>query len=353
MKILILGGTGAMGTHLVQNLSWQQGVEIYVTSRNKYNIEGNIKYIQGNAQDYDFLKSILNVKYDVLVDFMVYNTETFKERLNILLEYTKQYVFISSARVYANSKQPIIETTLRLLDQSKDNEYLKTDEYALTKARQENLLIKTGKTNWTIIRPYITYSENRLQLGVMEKEEWLYRALMGRTIVFPLELINKTTTLTYGLDVVNKIISLLGNSQSLGEIYHITTNESYTWKQILELYIDIIKNHRGITPNVKYVKAIQLYESKNYQLIYDREFDRKFDNAKILNISKSDEYFLLKDGLDICIKKIIENSKTLQISWISEAMKDRITGEFTKLSQIHGFKNKTKYLLYRFGIKKI
>ena len=68
---------------------------------------------------------------------------------------------------------------MRLLDVSHDSIYLKTDEYALAKARQEDILRKSGKNNWTIIRPYITYSESRLQLGVLEKEAWLYRALKG------------------------------------------------------------------------------------------------------------------------------------------------------------------------------
>lgn len=53
---------------------------------------------------------------------------------------------------------------------------LSIDEYAITKAHQENLLINSKNKNWTIIRPYITYSEQRLQLGTFEKEDWLYRA---------------------------------------------------------------------------------------------------------------------------------------------------------------------------------
>ena len=36
---------------------------------------------------------------------------------------------------------------MRLLDISKDDKYLRTDEYALAKARQENILQKSGK-NW-------------------------------------------------------------------------------------------------------------------------------------------------------------------------------------------------------------
>ena len=66
----------------------------------------------------------------------------------------------------------------------KDEEYLNTDEYALSKARQENILHEAGCNNWTIISPYITFSETRLQLGVLEKEDWLWRAINGYSIVF-------------------------------------------------------------------------------------------------------------------------------------------------------------------------
>ena len=49
---------------------------------------------------------------------------------------------------------------------------------------EENLLFNSEKNNFTIIRPTITYNTQRLQLGVLEKENWLYRALHGRAIVF-------------------------------------------------------------------------------------------------------------------------------------------------------------------------
>ncbi len=66
----------------------------------------------------------------------------------------------------------------RLVDVCTDPEYLSIDEYGMAKGREENLLRETGRTNWTIIRPYITYNSNRIQLGVYEKENWLRRALL-------------------------------------------------------------------------------------------------------------------------------------------------------------------------------
>lgn len=83
-----------------------------------------------------------------------------------------------------NSEKTLNEYSPRLLNVSQDKQYLATDEYALCKAGQENILKSHTKINHTIIRPYITFSEIRLQLGVYEKESWLYRAMQKKSIIF-------------------------------------------------------------------------------------------------------------------------------------------------------------------------
>ena len=143
MKVIILGGTGAIGTSLVQCLI-KRDIEIFITSRKKHKSYGKVHYIQGNAKQLDFLKRNLIDNYDCIVDFMTYTTEEFKERKDIFLSCCKQYIFISTARVYANSNNLLNEDSPRLLDVCDDQEYLATDEYALSKARQENMLFENS-----------------------------------------------------------------------------------------------------------------------------------------------------------------------------------------------------------------
>lgn len=186
----------------------EEGDNIFVTTRNKSAKDiKNIHFLHGNAKDIQFVKSLDN-NFDVVVDFMSYKTDEFANRVAMLLNKTKHYVFLSSARVFANDKV-ITEESPRLLDVSKDKQYLETDEYALTKARQEDILNSCNKRNYTIIRPYITYGKERLQLSVLEKEEWLFRALTNRSIVFCKELANKSTTLTDSRDVAKSIFKIL------------------------------------------------------------------------------------------------------------------------------------------------
>ena len=143
-----------MGQPLVRQLATAN--DVYVTTRRDLSQpdSSGITYIKGNAKDLTFLASTLKSRHwDAIVDFMVWTTE-FPQVLPLMLESTDQYVFISSARVYAQSDEPITEETPRLLDVSEDQEYLSTNEYALAKAREEDMLFRSGRNNFTIVRPY-------------------------------------------------------------------------------------------------------------------------------------------------------------------------------------------------------
>ena len=326
MKVLILGGTGAMGVHLVQLLSSDQENEITVTSRKLQtsNVAANVKFIVGDAKDYVFLKSILVSKWDVIIDFMIYSTAEFKSRINDMLNSADQYIYLSSSRVYSNSEEPITETTLRLLDASDDEEYLKTDEYALTKARQENILRESGYNNWTIIRPYITYSENRLQLDTLEKEDWLYRAINGKTIVFNEDILRKKTTLTYGKDVSQAIKYTIGNKKALSNTFHITIDQSILWQDVFDLYLDILENYLGKRPKVKLLNLddfIKISGSGNYQIMYDRMYNRCFDNSNISGFMDTNSFLNTEPGLKMCLEKLLEKPRFNIINWSSEAKK--------------------------------
>lgn len=145
----------------------------------------------------------------------------------------------------------------------------------MAKGREENLLRETGRTNWTIIRPYNTYNSNRIQLGVYEKENWLRRALAGRTIVFPKDIASKKTSLTYGPDVAGAIVQLIDNEKVYGQAFHITTDESHTWGEILEFYCKKIEEITGKRPKVKLVE-----NSNGLMTVWNKwqiKFDRLFN----------------------------------------------------------------------------
>lgn len=312
MNILVLGGTGAMGTHLIKFLSENNDVQVTVTSRKERDSHGNINYIVGNARDKAFMSNLLkNTHYDVIVDFMNYIYEEFLEYHHTLLEATDHYIFLSSSRVYAYYEGRITENCPRLLETSKDEAFLSTNRYALRKAREEDMLRSSGMTNYTIIRPYITYSNRRLQLGIYEKEEWLYRVLNDKPLIMSEGILDKTTTLSFGRDVSFGIYKIaLG--KPLADAVHITTMENMTWLEILKMYASIIKKQTGkdiILYTSNEMKSVEMLYEGGYNTIYDRQWNRRFDNAKAECVCGHIDYLGMREGLSSCLEEFLRDWK--------------------------------------------
>ncbi len=361
MKILVLGGTGAIGSFVVKILA-ERGHDVYVTTRSERKSTGiHTKYLIGDAHDMVFMKQTLTGRYDVIVDFMVYEPDEFQKHSELLLKNTNQYVFISSARVYADSRaEAITEDTPRLLDTLRDEKYLATNEYALAKAREENILLNGKYKNYTIVRPYITYSSQRIQLGIYEKELWLQRALEGKTIVFSKEIAERHTTLTNGYDVSLRIADLIGNPRAVGEIFQITTDENIKWESVLELYLDVLEEYLGRRPKVYLTKySDPVTEQTNYYQVHcDRMYNRIFNSEKIHMVTGETSAFIeIREGLRTCLREFLLGDQEFTYrDWKIEAVFDRLCGEWTSMGKIPGMKNRIKYLLERviprWGIRK-
>ena len=351
MNVLILGGTGAMGTPL-SRLVAASGNNVYVTSRSAHTSRDNLHYLHGNAKDEIFLKECLNqMQYDVIVDFMSYSTKEFEKRVDLLLKSAKQYIFISSARIFAESKTPLTENSPRLLETVQNPEYLKTDEYALSKARQEEIIYRSGFSNYTIIRPSVTYNTYRLQLGALEKENWLYRALNGRKIVFSYDLADKYTAMTHGDDVAKAICAVIGKEECLKQSYNVVIGKSIKWQDVLTIYLNAIEKITGQRPKVVMNdETIKLKDKLfKYQVIYARRLNRVFDNAKIKEVYHED-FITPEDGLLDCLEKFLKEPAFHSINWKYEAWNDKISKEYTPLSEISTLRNKLMYLCYRFQV---
>lgn len=350
MKVLVLGGTGVMGCSLVGLLS-AKGNVVFVTSRNYHISTDNVFYWQCNARSDSFLHELKQYHFDAIIDFMGYKTDEFAKRVKILLDVTDHYIFLSSARVYAASNSPLTEDSPLLLNVCQDKNYLRTDEYALAKARQELLLRESGKYNWTIIRPYITYGYNRLQLEGMEKEEWLYRAMKGRTVIVSEDMLDKVTTLTSADDVAECLAMLVGNAGAKNETFLLTGGDNMTWRDILSIYGQTYKYVTGQNMKIKFIKKAEgcHYDWAKYQVKYDRMYTRLFNNHKILQY-KAKDFTPMQEGLSRSLLSFLHNPQFKRIDWVMEAKKDRISGEITSLSEIRGFMLKLRYLYHRFSI---
>lgn len=348
MKVLLLGGTGAMGTPLAQELAGK-GYDVYITSRKRHDNTGHIRYIVGNAMDDNFIKELLPQRFDVIIDFMIYTEDILKARITQFLEHTSQYVFLSSCRVYAPSDVPITEESPRLLDVCNDEKYLQMNEYAIAKAKEENIIILQQRKNWTIVRPSVTYNVGRLQLGCYELDNWLPRLLNGRSIVFQRDLANIETPMTHGDDVARVMARIVGNEKAFGEIIQIASPETKSWEEILSIYMKVLEEKK-IFSEVAWQQS-SLTASKimgrEYQRKYAKLVNRKFDSSKIDRICDCKiEYTPINCGLRQCLLDTITTWKKYNINYMIDAYQDRITKENS--SNSYTKKNKIKYMICRY-----
>jgi nucleoside-diphosphate-sugar epimerase len=322
-KVLVLGGTGAMGVYLVPELA-DLGYQVHVVSLDQVESgDPNITYMQADAKDDSYLRKLLENKYEVIVDFMYYSTQEFANRYEMMLDRTNHYIFLSSYRVYANSATPIKETSFRLLDVSDDKEYLATGDYSLSKARQEDILISSRFANWTIARPAITYSKYKYQLVTLEANTFIYRARNKMPVVLPQDAMPVQATMSWAGDVARLMSRLVLNPAAFQEAFTLSTSEHRTWGEIANYYKEIIGFDYITVDTETYLAFFGPSGAKGarYQLMYDRCFNRVVDNSKVLKATglKQEDFTSLKSGLMKELSALPENTVWDEIS-INERM---------------------------------
>lgn len=299
-KVLVLGGTGAMGVYLVPELL-KMGYQVHVAALGDLPPEGGrLTCTKCDAKDEEVLRGILSRGYDAIVDFLMYGTEEFRGKYRLFLKNTDHYIFLSSYRVYAGGQIPITEDTPRLLDVSENKEFLASDDYALYKAREEDILKQSGFSNWTAVRPAITFSKRRFQLITLEAPVVVHRMFCGKTLILPEEAMPVQGTMTWAGDVAKMIARLILNPKAFSECFTVSTAEHHSWKEIADVYTQLF-GLKYITVDMETFLNIIAPNDKHarWQLMYDRMFDRIIDNRKILNFTgmKQSQLMTLKNGL--------------------------------------------------------
>lgn len=311
-KVLVIGGTGAMGVYLVPELL-SLGYAVDVLSLDERTSDTpHLRYFKGNANDEDYIRSVLDEgRYDGVVDFMIYRNDEFPTRHRIFLDRTAHYIYLSTYRIYADEEHPIKETSPRLLDVTTDEALRASNDYCIYKAKGEDTLRASDYGNWTIIRPAITYSQRRFQLVTLEMDKTVRRALLGRTVVLPREAKDKRATMTWAGDVAKMIACILFNEKAMRETYTVSTAEHHTWGEVADMYKELVGMEVMWVDTEDYVKTFGFEDpltvrAVRWQLVYDRLFDRIVDNGKILALMGKTQADLmpLYDGLKLEIGRL-------------------------------------------------
>ncbi len=251
MKALFIGGTGCISSG-VSRLAAERGVDLYLLNRGNRSefVPEGATVVTGDIEDVPAMERFLADRhFDVVIDFIVFRPEQAERDIRLFTGKTDQYVFISSVMTY---QRPV---GYYLVDEStpQSNPY---SRYAQDKIACETRFIREFRENGfplTIVRPSHTYSETRIPFALNSgKKPWslVDRLLRGRPVIVPGDG-TSLWTLTHNSDIAKGIVGLMGNTQAIGQPFHITSDEVKSWDQYLKVIADAV----GIKPVIRHMSS--------------------------------------------------------------------------------------------------
>ena len=279
LRVLFIGGSGVISS-ACSWLAAERGIELSVLNRGSTAdrpLPAEATVLHADIRDPASVREVLgNRDFDVVVDWVAFAPKHVQADIELFGGRTRQYVFISSASAYQTppARLPVVESTpLR-------NPFW---GYAQAKIACEDLLVAAYRDDGfpvTIVRPSHTYDQTRIPL----EGGWntLGRMRQGKPIVVHGDG-TSLWTLTHHRDFARGFVPLLGHQRTIGEAFHITSDDVLTWNQIAE----IVGVAAGVTARIVHVPsdAIAAVDPDwGAGLLGDKAHSMVFDNSKLRQV---------------------------------------------------------------------
>ncbi len=279
LRVLFIGGSGVISS-ACSRLAVERGIELSVLNRGSSRLRPlppEAVVLRGDIRDPASVREALGDReFDAVVDWVAFTPEHVRADIDLFRGRTGQYVFISSASAYQTppSRLPVTESTpLR-------NPYW---QYSRDKIAGEDLLVAAYREEGfpaTIVRPSHTYDKTKVPLGGM----WTTIARMraGREVVVHGDG-TSLWTLTHHDDFARGFVPLLGHPRTIGEAFHITSDDVLTWNQIAET----LAAAAGVTARLVHVPSDTIAAADpewGAGLLGDKAHSMVFDNSKLRSV---------------------------------------------------------------------
>lgn len=299
-RVLLIAGGGTLGTYTAEELLRLGNAVDIVCLEDKVSDNKNLKFYKSNAT-LEFLKDLFKVSiYDGIINFIHYSD--YREYVpyhELLSQNTEHLIFLSSYRVYADLQHPITESAPQLIDVIDDPLFHKIEDYALAKSRAERFLNDNPfPKNWTVVRPVISFSDRRLDIIMVSGHTVFDFAKEGKAIPLPLEAKHLTAGLDWAWNSGKLIANLLFKDGTIGEAYTISSAQNITWGDVADIYTRVL--------NIEFKWIPANYPHDMWAWHYDRAYDRRIDNSKVLNATglKTKDFRSIEEGIKTELKKL-------------------------------------------------
>jgi len=276
LRVLFIGGSGVISS-ACSRVAVESGIELFVLNRGHSTarpLPPGVTMLRGDIREPGSVRDEINdLEFDSVVDWVAFTSGQVQADIDLFGGRTGQYVFISSASAYQTppARMPVTESTpLR-------NPFW---QYSRDKIACEALLVGAYRDRGfpaTIVRPSHTYD----QTSVPFDGKWtvLGRMLAGKPVIVHGDG-TSLWTLTHHDDFARAFVPLLGHSRTLGEAFHITSDDVLTWNQIAQTLAAAL----GVTARLVHVPSDAIAAAEpdwGAGLLGDKAHSMVFDNAKL------------------------------------------------------------------------
>ena len=277
MKVLFIGGTGFISS-AVSRQAIERGIELYLLNRGLHNVEidGCNRLRADISKSTEVRKAIRGLQFDVVVDWIAFTPEDIERDLELFRGRVKQYFFISSASAYQKPPAHYLITESTPLS----NPFW---DYSRGKIACEERLIRAYREDnfpVTIVRPSLTYSINfPIAIGGWGCYTLADRIIKGKPIIVH----GDGTSLwvvTHAEDLAKGLLGLFGNPNTIGQAFHITTDEVLTWDRLYQTIAEAL----GREANIVHISSdfiAGVAPRLKGTLLGDKSWSVVFDNSKI------------------------------------------------------------------------
>ncbi len=278
-RVLFIGGTGVISSACGE-LAVEQDIELFVLNRGKSRdrpLPAQATVLRADIRDPAGVRAAIGDRdFDAVVDWVAFTPGHVRADIDLFRGRTGQYVFISSASAYQTppARQPVVESTpLR-------NPFW---QYSRDKIASEDLLVAAYRDEGfpaTIVRPSHTYDKTLMPFD----GGWtvLGRMIAGKPVIVHGDG-TSLWTLTHNRDFARGFVPLLGHPRTIGEAFHITSDDVLTWNQIAES----LAAAAGCAPDIVHVPSDAIAAADpewGAGLLGDKAHSMVFDNTKLRSV---------------------------------------------------------------------
>lgn len=288
MKALFIGGTGTISTAIIKRLAQDKSWEVWLINRGNRQdvVPANVHVIKTDINDEaEVARKIRDLNFDVVSDFIAFDTKAVERDYRLFKGKTSQYIFISSASAYHKPAASYIiteGTTLSNPHWEYSRNKIACEEFLMKKYREEGFPV-------TIVRPSHTYDERNIPLGVHGKKGFwqvVKRIMEDKPVIIQGDG-SSLWTVTWNGDFAIGYTGLMGNRHAIGEAFNITSDETLTWNQIYQTIANALgKELKAYHVSTDFLIACGDKYGFDFEgsLLGDKSVCVVFDNSKLKRV---------------------------------------------------------------------